>query len=77
MCSITVFCWMFFFNREFDDSLLQKIPEIFYEDNIKDISSPDVSNFLVSEVSWNNFTILLACCCVVTMCVRARTCVHA
>ncbi|XP_050370211.1 RNA polymerase II C-terminal domain phosphatase-like 1 isoform X2 [Argentina anserina] len=37
------------FFREFDDSLLQKIPEIFYEDNIKDISTPDVSNFLVSE----------------------------
>ncbi|XP_004293503.1 PREDICTED: RNA polymerase II C-terminal domain phosphatase-like 1 isoform X1 [Fragaria vesca subsp. vesca] len=37
------------FFREFDDSLLQKIPEIFYEDNIKDFSSPDVSNFLVSE----------------------------
>lgn len=51
-------------NREFDDSLLQKIPEIFYEDNIKDITSPDVSNFLVSEVSWDNFMTLgmLLCC---------------
>ena len=51
-------------NREFDDSLLQKIPEIFYEDNIKDITSPDVSNFLVSEVSWDNFMTpgMLLCC---------------
>ncbi|CAL9015431.1 unnamed protein product [Prunus brigantina] len=37
------------FFREFDDSLLQKIPEVFYEDDIKDVPSPDVSNYLVSE----------------------------
>ncbi|KAB2637390.1 RNA polymerase II C-terminal domain phosphatase-like 1 [Pyrus ussuriensis x Pyrus communis] len=37
------------FFKEFDDSLLQKIPEIFYEDDIKDVPSPDVSNHLVSE----------------------------
>ncbi|XP_068323936.1 RNA polymerase II C-terminal domain phosphatase-like 1 [Pyrus communis] len=37
------------FFREFDDSLLQKIPEIFFEDDIKDVPSPDVSNYLVSE----------------------------
>ncbi|GMY37319.1 RNA polymerase II C-terminal domain phosphatase-like 1 [Fagus crenata] len=38
------------FFKEFDEGLLQKIPEIFYEDDIKDIPSPpDVSNYLVSE----------------------------
>ncbi|XVF25833.1 hypothetical protein REPUB_Repub13aG0247800 [Reevesia pubescens] len=38
------------FFREFDEGLLQKIPEISYEDNIKDIPSPpDVGNYLVSE----------------------------
>ncbi|XP_022720487.1 RNA polymerase II C-terminal domain phosphatase-like 1 isoform X2 [Durio zibethinus] len=38
------------FFREFDEGLLQKIPEISYEDDIKDIpSSPDVGNYLVSE----------------------------
>lgn len=42
-------------DREFDDSLLQKIPEVFYEDDIKDVPSPDVSNYLVSEVSCDFF----------------------
>ncbi|KAL5841686.1 hypothetical protein ACOSQ3_012289 [Xanthoceras sorbifolium] len=38
------------FFKEFDEGLLQKIPEISYEDDIKDIPSPpDVSNYLVSE----------------------------
>ncbi|KAM7262854.1 hypothetical protein ACFE04_000537 [Oxalis oulophora] len=38
------------FFREFDDGLLQKIPEVLYEDDIKDIPSPpDVSNYLVQE----------------------------
>ncbi|XP_071724386.1 LOW QUALITY PROTEIN: RNA polymerase II C-terminal domain phosphatase-like 1 [Rutidosis leptorrhynchoides] len=38
------------FFREFDDGLLQKIPELSYEDDIKDIPSPpDVSNYLVQE----------------------------
>ncbi|GMI77607.1 SHINY 4, C-terminal domain phosphatase-like 1 [Hibiscus trionum] len=38
------------FFREFDEGLLQKIPEISYEDDIKDIPSPpDVGNYLVSE----------------------------
>ncbi|MCI34549.1 RNA polymerase II C-terminal domain phosphatase-like, partial [Trifolium medium] len=35
---------------DFDDGLLQKIPQIAYEDDIKDIPpAPDVSNYLVSE----------------------------
>ncbi|KAK7327914.1 hypothetical protein VNO77_22007 [Canavalia gladiata] len=39
-----------FGDRDFDDGLLQKIPLITYEDDIKDIPSPpDVSNYLVSE----------------------------
>ncbi|OMO76472.1 Double-stranded RNA-binding protein [Corchorus capsularis] len=38
------------FFREFDEGLLQKIPEISYEDDVKDIPSPpDVGNYLVSE----------------------------
>ncbi|CAN0852972.1 RNA polymerase II C-terminal domain phosphatase-like 1 [Linum grandiflorum] len=38
------------FFKEFDEGLLQQIPEISYEDNILDIPSPpDVSNYLVSE----------------------------
>ncbi|XWS15721.1 hypothetical protein CRYUN_Cryun34aG0026200 [Craigia yunnanensis] len=38
------------FFREFDEGLLEKIPEISYEDDIKDIPSPpDVGNYLVSE----------------------------
>ncbi|KAE9597155.1 hypothetical protein Lal_00007362 [Lupinus albus] len=38
------------FFKEFDDGLLQKIPQIAYEDDIKDVlSPPDVSNYLVSE----------------------------
>ena len=38
--------------REFDEGLLQRIPEVMYEDDIKDIPSPpDVSNYLISEVS--------------------------
>lgn len=43
-----------FDNREFDDGLLQRIPEISYEDDLTDIPlPPDVSNYLVSEVSTN------------------------
>ncbi|RDX74767.1 RNA polymerase II C-terminal domain phosphatase-like 1, partial [Mucuna pruriens] len=38
------------FFKDFDDGLLQKIPQVAYEDDIKDIPSPpDVSNYLVSE----------------------------
>ncbi|KAK2436791.1 RNA polymerase II C-terminal domain phosphatase [Trifolium repens] len=38
------------FFKDFDDGLLQKIPQIAYEDDIKDIPpAPDVSNYLVSE----------------------------
>lgn len=38
--------------RDFDDSLLQRIAEISYENDVEDIPSPpDVSHYLVSEVS--------------------------
>lgn len=38
------------FFKEFDDGLLQRIPEVAYEDDVRDIPSPpDVSNYLVSE----------------------------
>lgn len=48
-----------FDNREFDEGLLQRIPEISYEDDVKDIPSPpDVSNYLVSEVSREYFCIV-------------------
>lgn len=37
--------------REFDESLLRKISEIFYEDEVVNLpSAPDVSNYLMSEV---------------------------
>lgn len=40
------------FYRDFDDSLLQRIAEISYENDVEDIPSPpDVSHYLVSEVS--------------------------
>ncbi|KAL6991036.1 RNA polymerase II C-terminal domain phosphatase-like 1 [Sarracenia purpurea var. burkii] len=38
------------FFREFDEGLLQRIPGVMYEDDVKDIPSPpDVSNYLISE----------------------------
>ncbi|KAH7545969.1 RNA polymerase II C-terminal domain phosphatase-like 1 [Ziziphus jujuba] len=38
------------FFKDFDDGLLQKITDISYEDDVKEIPSPpDVSNYLVSE----------------------------
>ncbi|GAB4826933.1 hypothetical protein Ancab_033811 [Ancistrocladus abbreviatus] len=38
------------FFKDFDDGLLQRISEVSYEDDLKDIPSPpDVSNYLVSE----------------------------
>lgn len=37
--------------REFDEGLLRKICEIFYEDEVVNLpSAPDVSNYLMSEV---------------------------
>jgi len=49
--------------RDFDDGLLQKIPQIAYEDDIKDIPTPpDVSNYLVSEVSVYRCTNIHICC---------------
>ncbi|KAG5561633.1 hypothetical protein RHGRI_004631 [Rhododendron griersonianum] len=38
------------FFKDFDEGMLQRISEVTYEDDIKDITSPpDVSNYLVSE----------------------------
>ncbi|KAG8365476.1 hypothetical protein BUALT_Bualt18G0108700 [Buddleja alternifolia] len=38
------------FYKEFDEGLLQRILEVAYEDDLKDVPSPpDVSNFLISE----------------------------
>ncbi|KAL8460368.1 hypothetical protein ACS0TY_031267 [Phlomoides rotata] len=38
------------FFKDFDDGLLQRISEVAYEDDIKKVpSSPDVSNYLISE----------------------------
>ena len=37
--------------REFDENLLQKISEVYYEDEVVTLpSAPDVSNYLMSEV---------------------------
>lgn len=44
-------------HRDFDDGLLQQITELAYEDDIRTVpSSPDVSNYLVSEVSLFNIS---------------------
>lgn len=42
--------------REFDENLLQRIPEVFYEDDVQSLPHPvDVSNYLMAEVAaWNN-----------------------
>jgi len=57
-----------FDDREFDEGLLQKIPEISYEDDIKDIPSPpDVSNYLVSEVSLGKYCLLRFLCFLLVM----------
>lgn len=37
------------FFKDFDDSLLQRIHDASYEDDIRDVASPDVSHYLVSE----------------------------
>ena len=43
-------------NRDFDDSLLQRIAQISYENDVEDIPSPpDVSHYLVSEVSGDSY----------------------
>lgn len=40
-----------FYDREFDEGLLQRVSEVSFEDDPRDIPSPpDVSNYLVSEV---------------------------
>jgi hypothetical protein len=48
-----------FDGRDFDEGLLQKICDSNHEDDIKDIpSAPDVSNYLVSEVSVDKVCLL-------------------
>ncbi|KAF5177231.1 Rna polymerase ii c-terminal domain phosphatase-like [Thalictrum thalictroides] len=37
------------FYKEFDEGLLQRLADVFYEDDVPDIPSPDVSNYLISE----------------------------
>jgi len=42
--------------RDFDEGLLQRISDVAYEDDIKEIpSAPDVSNYLISEVRRKSF----------------------
>nr|GMD93070.1 RNA polymerase II C-terminal domain phosphatase-like 1 [Ipomoea batatas] len=44
------------FFKDFDEGLLQRISDVAYEDDIKEIpSAPDVSNYLISEVSRKSF----------------------
>lgn len=39
------------FSREFDENLLRKISEVFFEDDVVNLpGAPDVSNYLVFEV---------------------------
>ena len=53
--SIYTYSYVLPMNRDFDDSLLQRVNEVAHEDDIKDILPPDVSNYLISEVSdWLN-----------------------
>lgn len=43
-------------NREFDENILRRISDIFYEDEVVNLPcAPDVSNYLISEVYQNNF----------------------
>lgn len=51
-CGFNLLCFVL---REFDENLLQRIAEIFYEDEITSLPHPpDVSNYLISEVlDWN------------------------
>lgn len=52
-----------FDDRDYDEGLLQKIYDIYHEDDIKDIPSPpDVSNYLVSEVSVGKVCLLWFLC---------------
>ncbi|PIA30633.1 hypothetical protein AQUCO_05400016v1 [Aquilegia coerulea] len=37
------------FYKEFDENLLQRLSDVFYEDDVPDIPSPDVGNYLISE----------------------------
>jgi len=44
-------CFPVILTREFDDSLLRRISEQFFEDEVLNLpSAPDVSNYLISEV---------------------------
>lgn len=48
--------WVSFFfvmleSREFDENLLRRISEVFYEDEVVNLPpAPDVSNYMISEV---------------------------
>ncbi|KAL5730230.1 protein-serine/threonine phosphatase [Ranunculus cassubicifolius] len=37
------------FFKEFDEGLLQRLSDVFYEDSVPDIASPDVGNYLIPE----------------------------
>lgn len=48
--------------REFDENLLRRISNIFYEDEVVNLPcAPDVSNFLISEVQWSDYFFLICC----------------
>lgn len=39
-------------SREFDENLIRRISEVFYEDEVINLPpAPDVSNYMMSEVS--------------------------
>jgi hypothetical protein len=41
-----------YFHREFDETLLRKFFEVYYENDVTDLPySPDVSDYLLSEVN--------------------------
>lgn len=44
--------------REFDENLLRRISDIFYEDEVASLPcAPDVSNYLISEVCKYNLSL--------------------
>lgn len=43
--------YLVYFCREFDENLMRKIFEVYYENDVMDLPySPDVSDYLLSEV---------------------------
>lgn len=61
-------CWLFLlflyiYGREFDESLMSSISLVYYEDDVENLPpSPDVSNYVVIEVTVVRTLSLLTYC---------------